>query len=144
MKLTNKKIMWSVMKKMLFDAYKWGGDDFTGWDCSGAVQEVLMSVGLDPKGDQSSRGLYAYFKLPMNGLIINRKKIKFGTLLFFGRKDHISHVAIAITDTLMWEAGGGGSKTKTKEDAARLNAYIRFRPINRRSDLVAQIMPKKL
>ena len=37
----------------------------------------------------------------------------------------------------MIESGGGGSRTKTVEDAAKDNAMVRVRKINNRGDLVA-------
>ena len=32
------------------------------------------------------------------------------------------------------EAGGGGSETKTEEDAKKHNAYVRIRPLDYRGD----------
>jgi cell wall-associated NlpC family hydrolase len=116
--------------------YKWGGDDaIEGFDCSGFVQEVLASVGMDPNFDQTSHGLYEYFK--RNGTI--GVKVK-GSLLFFGGL-RITHVAIAMDHFRMIEAGGGGSSTKTASDAARQNAYVRVRPIKSRFDLKEAILP---
>ena len=39
--------------------YRWAGDDpMAGFDCSGYLQEVLASVGMDPRGDQTSQALH--------------------------------------------------------------------------------------
>lgn len=118
--------------------YKWGGSHrLEGLDCSGAAQLWLDALCIDPPGDQSAHGLYVHFKTVGKKLL----DIDLGTLLFFGTVDHVTHVAMAISDKLMIEAGGGGSKTLTLEDAIRQGAYIKISRINRRSDLVAAIKP---
>jgi cell wall-associated NlpC family hydrolase len=65
----------------------------------------------------------------------------FGALCFYGKPEDITHVGVALTQRTMIEAGGGGSKTLTLEDAIKQNALVRLRPIRRRSDLVAVIAP---
>ena len=117
--------------------YIWGGDDpILGFDCSGLVQELLASVGMDPPGDQTAHNLYMHF--------INEphtSKAKAGSLAFFGPRPKVTHVGFMIDKWRMVEAGGGGSRTKTVADAAAQNAYIRIRPIHRRTDLIAIIHP---
>lgn len=116
--------------------YAWGGDDpMAGFDCSGLAQEILASVGFDPKGDQTAHQLYEHFK--SNG----KEQSGAGALAFYGKPERITHVGFMIDNFRMVEAGGGGSRTKTIEDAIKQNAYIRIRPINHRSDLVACLMP---
>ena len=119
--------------------YRWGGDDpMAGFDCSGFVQELLASVGLDPVGDQTAQSLHEYFAGRTND-----RTVQAGTLLFFGKDlKSISHVAMAIDDFRMIEAGGGGSKTVTEADAEKQNAYIRVRAISNRKDLVAALRPQ--
>ena len=119
--------------------YRWGGDDaINGFDCSGFVQEVLASVGMDPKGDQTAHGLYQHFKVSGG----QRRVLMRGSLCFFGSSaTRITHVGFALDGWRMIEAGGGGSNTKTKDDAARHNAYIRIRPVLSRSDLIEAILP---
>ena len=117
--------------------YRWGGDDpMRGYDCSGFVQEILASVGEDPAGDQTADSLYRHFS--RYGKL---QQPDAGALAFFGSGTKITHVTFCIDNFRMIEAGGGGSKVKTVEDAARQNAYIRVRPISLRSDLVETIMP---
>lgn len=119
--------------------YKWGGDDpIYGYDCSGFVQEVLQSVGVDPVGDQTAHGLWKYFW--GNGILLNVAKA--GALAFYGTTTKITHIAFCIDELRCIEAGGGGSKTHNAEDAAKQNAYLRIRPIRRRKDLQMIIMPK--
>lgn len=119
--------------------YIWGGNNpLEGFDCSGFIQEVLKVHGVDPKGDQTSQGLYNHFN--SNGL---SAQIPFkGCLLFFGNSEYrITHIAMAINKTLMIEAGGGGSKIHTPSEAAEAGAYVRIRPISNRSDLVKAVYP---
>lgn len=143
MNRTKEDILWAVINKMLFIPYKWGGDDpFDGYDCSGGIQEILDSIGLDPKGDQTSDRLFHYFKNQDRGEEVD--SAKFGDLLFFGKKEKIIHIAIAVNKTVMFEFGGGGSKTKTLNEAKEANAYGRFRRIHRRNDLQAIIRLKEL
>lgn len=121
--------------------YIWGGDDsIVGFDCSGLAQEILSAFGAHPRPgvDLTAQGLYD--SLSSSGQY-NSSSV--GALAFYG-KDYkkITHVAIIIGPGLIIEAGGGGSTTTDKEAAARANAYVRIRPLKRRSDLIACILPK--
>lgn len=129
------KILTDYAMSFLGSPYIWGGDDPTGWDCSGLVQEILASVNMDPPGDQTASGLYAHFMRERHTL-----KAKAGSLAFYG-KTKISHVAFMIDDWRVIEAGGGGSKTRTADDAAAQNAFVRIRPVYRRTDLVRILHP---
>ena len=119
--------------------YIWGGDGSGkcggGFDCSGLVLECLWAFGILPNGDLTAQGIYdilynqLIWSTPGNG------KEKPDDILFFGKDDkHITHVAIAIGNDLMVEAGGGGSKCNT---AATSTGMVRVRPISWRKDLVA-------
>ncbi len=121
--------------------YIWGGDHpMNGYDCSGLVQEILASVGLDPEGDQTAQTLY--HELLKAGAIEQFAPFQTGSIFFFGKnKDSISHVAFGMSGREMIEAGGGGSKTKTTKDAIAQKAFVRIRPIDRRKDLVAALLP---
>lgn len=120
--------------------YIWGGNNpITGFDCSGFVLEVLRAVGLGPTGDMNAQQL--------NKVLRDRGKNTIGApqrgaLLFFGQtRASITHVAICLSDTLMLEAGGGGSATTTPDLAAKAGAFVRVRPISRRPDRVDCLMP---
>jgi len=117
--------------------YRWGGDDPSGFDCSGFVLELLQSIGLvDSKIDMTAQGFYNYFKT---------KEVKIpekGCLVFFGAsKQAITHIEFCIDDKLSIGASGGGSKTLTIQDAINQNAFIKMRPFRRRNDVVAFVDP---
>jgi cell wall-associated NlpC family hydrolase len=118
--------------------YIWGGANFSGYDCSGFLQEVLACAKLDPKGDQSAQHLYDHFSKTWE------EKLMRGSLLFFGRsKTSISHVSMALSHTFMIEAGGGDHTCTTRAMAEAKNACIRIRTIDNRSDLVATLYPRE-
>lgn len=118
--------------------YKWGGKHpKEGYDCSGLIQELLRSVGIDPPNDQTAQALYDHFE--HNG---EWNRLGMGTLLFFGRSARrITHVAMAIDEYRMIEAGGGGRHVLTVDDAIAAEAFVRVRLIKSRKDLQAIIKP---
>ena len=120
--------------------YVWGGDNpKTGFDCSGFVQRALADCNMYAfDRDRTSQTLYHYFK--SRGL---RSGIETDSVLFFGKDvDHITHIAIALNDELMIEAGGGDSSTTQNNTHLRSDARVRIKPINLRSDLVASLVIK--
>ena len=117
-------------------AYKWGGDHpLEGMDCSGFAIEFLNSF-YGPIGDTTANGLRNIFRSNKTD------SPRLGSLVFFGRDGRATHVGIYLEDGLMVEAGGGGSKTLTAEDAKRQGAYIRVRPISTRKDLMGFCHPE--
>lgn len=116
--------------------YRWGGDDAVdGFDCSGLSIEILQAAGVFPHGrDLSAAGLFEFFAQFPTALP------DFGALAFFGAGSP-THVGFCLNPALMLEAGGGGSKTLTKADAAAQNAFIRIRPIRTRKDLIGFSFP---
>jgi len=132
-----KKIASSLAFKFVGKPYIWGGDDaVAGWDCSGFVIEILKSVGLLPRsGDWTAEGLYLLFK---------DKEVtvaKEGCLVFFAKNNKINHVEYVWKNGLTIGASGGGSRTLTREDAIKQNAYIKIRPM--RKDVFAIVNPFK-
>jgi cell wall-associated NlpC family hydrolase len=118
--------------------YKYGGDDpMAGFDCSGFVQELLLSVGWGPPTDHSAQDLF-HFLSGKNW----SEKLQRGAIVFFGKnREKIGHVAIALNDEMMLEAGGGDATTTTLPEAIKRNAFIRIRPIKHRKDLIAYLYP---
>lgn len=128
-------------KKFIGIPYKWGGQNpLEGFDCSGYIQEITASIGIDPRGDQTAQGLYYYWA--KHGVL--QETVKPGCILFFGKDlNKITHVALAVNNFQMIEAAGGDSKTKTIQDAKKKGACVRIRPWNARvTELKAAILPK--
>jgi len=119
--------------------YKWGGDDPSGFDCSGYIIEILKSVGILPRRfDTTANGLYRKFQ--------NNKldKPKPGALIFWpktSKPNEAGHIELAIDAWHTLGASGGGSKTLTEADAIRDNAYIKMRPIKRNRNVLAILEP---
>ena len=130
--MASKAVLYDYAMRLVGLPYRWGGDDtLDGFDCSGLVLELLKASGAYAAhgADTTAAGLYQLFSGLPHGEPV------FGSLAFYGR-DAVSHVAFCLNESDMLEAGGGGHKTLTKDDAAKQNAYVRIRPIKSRNDLV--------
>jgi hypothetical protein len=122
--------------------YKWGGDDPSGFDCSGYVVECLQAAGLlNTQQDLGAQALYR--KYPS----VNFPQP--GCLAFWGAGPNaIGHVelVVEVVDGTAYTLGakGGGPKTLTVEDAIRQNAFIKLRPVlgpGARTDFVGYVDP---
>lgn len=117
----------SYLQSWLGTPYLWAGDDFSGFDCSGLVLEVLKSVGLVKHGiDVTANYLYLTFKKH------EKNKGGMGCLVFWFRGDTAIHVEMMVDGLHVVGASGGGSKTKTIADAIKHNAFVKMRPIDYR------------
>lgn len=138
------KTLYDTALQLLFTSYRWGGDDFSGWDCSGLVQELLLSAGGHPSpgADMTANDLYEFFSKKENHTISGQPTL--GALVFYKepspRPPKIVHVAMCIDPLRMIEAGGGGSSTISRDAAIAQNAYVRIRPI-RQKNLAGIFMP---
>ena len=129
--MTPKEIALKVAWHYLGTPYRWGGDDFSAFDCSGFVIECLKSAGILPRdGDWTASGLYQLY----NKDYWQGKEIEPGCLVFYGNPK-IIHVELCLDDTFSIGASGGGSKTLTTADAIHQNAYIKVRPFRTRNDI---------
>ncbi len=129
------KTLISYAMSFLGKPYIWGGEGPNGYDCSGLVQEILRSVGEDPKGDQTAQDLFNYFKTYAD-------KPSPGALVFYGKGiNHITHIAFVIDHFRVVEAGGGDHTCINMETASRENAMVRIRPYNHRKDIVGLKIP---
>lgn len=112
--------------------YIWAGDGTTskcgGFDCSGLVLEGLWAFGLYNGSDTNAECLRKHCKA--NGKEVLKKDLQRGDLVFFGSCS-ASHVAVALGNGLMLEAGGGGSSCVSESTST---GFVRVRPIARRKD----------
>jgi cell wall-associated NlpC family hydrolase len=119
--------------------YKWGGDDPSGYDCSGLAIEVLKAVGcFERKGDTTAAGLFQMYKE------ISEDYSAPGDLVFWKNSAaKIIHVEMIVKGKLAIGASGGGSATITAADAIRQNAFIKVRPIYSRPGIGGFVNPYK-
>jgi len=125
-----KRLAEKIAFSFLGKPYLWGGDDpMAGFDCSGFCIEVLKSVGALPlRGDWTAHSLSKLWPETYNP--------SFGCLAFWGSSAKITHVEFMLDNKYSIGASGGGSKTKTVQDAINQNAYIKIRPIKHRQPLM--------
>lgn len=122
--------------------YSWGGSSvMQGFDCSGFVLECLQAVGLaECKRDYTADGLKnKYIKQqvpkPYRGCLV----MWYATY----NPNKAIHIEICLNDKLAIGARGGGSRTLSKEDAIRDNAFIKQRPIKSRLMIWGYVDPFK-
>jgi cell wall-associated NlpC family hydrolase len=134
---SQRKMVQRIAMSYLGTFYIWGGDDPSGFDCSGLAIECLKSVGVLPReGDWTAQDLSAMFPRvdPPQG----------GDLVFWTSlqgSSHVVHVEICLSEELSIGASGGGSKTKTIKDAIKQNAFIKIRPIHSRKNVWGYVNP---
>lgn len=136
------KLLIDYARQFIGTPYYWGGEHpAQGFDCSGLVQEILAFAGIDPQGDQNAQALHDHFlKTGVQGA-----KPGVGALVFYGKsKKEITHISMMTSDFTVIEAAGGTSEMagpKALEVAIAKKAFVKERPLNRRKDIVAILMP---
>lgn len=122
-----------TVEGFLMVPYHYGGDDFSGIDCSGLVVEGLKAAGVINQ-DLSAEGLWQLFNKPAYQVPLPRD----GALAFwFDDAGKAYHVAVCISwsgqiPAFCITADGGDSQTLTTDDAIKRNAFVKIRPISRR------------
>lgn len=119
--------------------YIWGGDDPSGFDCSGYAIEALKSIGLLPReGDWTADQLWNMFAEKQ---VLKPSE---GCLVFWGNNagDAI-HVEICVNDKFSIGASGGGSQTTSVAKAIEHNAFIKMRPMVSRPMILGYVDPFK-
>lgn len=116
-----------VVKSFIGKWYLWGGDDPAGFDCSGLMVEGLKAAGvLSRGGDWTADQLMKQCGFP-------ESMPEIGCLVFWGTSNKATHVEmiVGVSSTGAWTIGasGGGSTTRTIDDAREQNAYIKVRPM---------------
>lgn len=135
------RILLDYARRFIGIPYYYGGEHPSlGYDCSGLIQEFLSFAGLDPAGDQSAQILYDYFSNNNTAGVPDA-----GALVFYGKSTHeISHVSMMTGPFTVIEAAGGTSEMhgpKALEIAISHGAFVKERPLARRKDIVAILMP---
>ena len=115
------------ISKFLNIPYMWGGDDPSGFDCSGLIMEILQSVGHLPRNiDMTANQLYLRYQNKPS-------EAKAGCLVFwFNDVGKAVHVEMLIDQHSVIGASGGGSKTTTLKKAIKHNAFIKMNSLNYR------------
>ncbi len=115
--------------------YEWGGDNPQGLDCSGFMGEVYRGIGLlASHEDLTSQGFADKFRE------YKTQTPHVGGFVVFGSSS-VTHIALLINEETILEASGGGSKTKTLNDADRTNGFVKMRPLSTRSDILGLYDP---
>lgn len=133
-------LLYEYALSMLGTPYRWGGDDpMAGFDCSGLIVELFQSVGIIEHGtDYTAQQLHDLVSI----MGAEKEVYGFGSLVFYGTSpEKITHIGLMMDESRIIEAGGGGRKIKTVEDAIRYNAHVRIRPYDYRPDVVAVLRP---
>ena len=127
MEYRSAQLHWLIQTALAYlgTPYRWGGDDPSGFDCSGFVVECLKTAGLlSEQDDLSADSLWQKYA---SSII---EKPERGALLFtLNSRNQATHVVICLDRNFQIGASGGTSKTTDIKSAWRDNAYVRIRPI---------------
>lgn len=105
--------------------YIWGGDDFSGLDCSGFMIEIRCFVGMFKRRDDATAdGLFR--EHVDKGQIINRLSREAGDFVFwFNDAGRAIHTAILADIDVIIHAGGGGRPSTTVFKLIKENRFLR-------------------
>ena len=133
--MTKEEVLLNLAFREIGEPYSWGGQspiEDEGFDCSGLVYYLYESIGLLPyKKDLNADGIVKNFQSKVDKTFTSSAKC--GDLVYWENSNgRVTHIEMCIGNGLCLGASGGGSKTKTKKDAIRDNAFVRVRPIDAR------------
>ncbi len=93
-----------------------------GFDCVGLVKWALkMAGGPDLRATHNAQTIFSQTGTPTGD-----ERPWDWWLAFYGKdRENITHIAVVLNLLMVLEAAGGGSTTKTWEEARRINAKVR-------------------
>ncbi len=125
------RLKWFLKTALVYlgTPYKWGGDDPSGFDCSGYVLECLKTVGLCSENDDfTADSLLKHFSDKQE---LDRPEK--GALLFhLNENSKAYHLVICLDESFQIGASGGDSQTTDRDKAWEQNGYVKIRPIKLR------------
>ena len=143
MYISDEKIWWTWFSAMLGRPYIWGGDDpMRGYDCSGLVQDGFAMFGMDDPQDSTADKMWNQWD---QGYADSKRvpSSRLGDIIFFGKPERASHVAIAVNHRTMFHAGGGRQTTIDHTQSIAQNAFVKFAPIDSRLDKLGIYRPER-
>ncbi len=104
-----------VAEEWLGTPYKWGGESKEGADCSGFVQSIYHNFGI--KLPRTAADQYDYSER------VDSTELQVGDLLFFKKRDRVTHVGIYIGNNQMIHASS--KRGVVVQDLTHYNYYRR-------------------
>ena len=108
-----------VARRFLGTPYLWGGKTPYGIDCSGFVQTVFKSFGIELPRDAHLQEKF------LQNYKIADDKIQNGDLLFFKENDKVTHVAISTSGLNFINARGFVQEESIDEKNPKFNSKLR-------------------
>ena len=108
----------SYAKRMMGTPYLWGGNSTKGNDCSGFTQTVFKANNIQIPRDARQQALIGTPILPSQ----DWSNILPGDLLFFGRKNRVTHVGISLGQKDFIHQGGRVDINSLDESSPNFNS----------------------
>lgn len=137
----NMQILHNYAFSFIGRPYRWGGDDpLAGFDCSGFIQELLMSAGVIRRGTGKMNAQGLFLLLERNNAGTSPQA---GAISFFGKDfKSIIHVGYCLDSEYMLHSGSGDSTTLNESVAIEQNAFVRMDRIKYRKDFLSCLRPQ--
>lgn len=116
----------SMAKKYLGTPYVWGGESMEegGMDCSGFVYNALKDAGF-------SVGRTTAQEYRNQGSVIRKADLQPGDLIFYGKNNNATHIAIYLGNGQIIHSAGGSKNTKSNPGKG-----VSITTLNHRSDFI--------